>query len=184
MVVYRAYTNFTAHGRNIQALMSMYALLESASTAKIPLTTLAVFLAFSVESYLNAIGGRKIEFWDQIERLSWRSKVEILYSEAKQKPDWGSDPLQFAIEVFKIRDRLAHGKPERIVGPDMTDEIEAHKYLRENAMEPDWYTKIDRTWAMAAKERFRQLMIHLATMHGFHESDHLNLAIGGIERED
>ena len=184
MSIYRAYTNFTAHGRNIQALMSMYALLESDQSSKLQLTPLAVFVAFSIESYLNAIGGRKIEFWDQLERLPWKSKMAILHSAAKRNPDWGSEPLQFATEVFRIRDRLAHGKPERVVGPNMADENQAHRYLRDNEMQPEWYSQITRDWALQAKLRFHTLMTYLAAMHGLHESDHLNLAVGGTEKED
>ena len=44
--------------------------------------------------------------------MSWRAKINLLHEIAKRVPQWDDNPLKFAVDVFAIRDRLAHGKPE------------------------------------------------------------------------
>ena len=176
MATYQAYNDFTAQSRTVSALMNLYANLEQKEGRKIELTPIVVFLAFSVESYLNSLGARHIIIWDQLERLSWKSKVEILYKTAGEKPNWGKEPLQFATEIFKIRDKLAHGKPERVLGPVVSDA----EIIKHDSIEPEWYQSITEEWVLNAKERFRVLMVDLGALFNEHESDHLLTSTGGI----
>jgi hypothetical protein len=168
--------------------MSMYGQLERDASSQIELTPIVVFLAFSIESYLNSIGGRTLSFWDELERLPWKNKIAILHEAAGKSPEWGKDPLQFASEVFSLRDRLAHGKPERVVGPKFRTEVEAVQYLNSHdvnpALQPEWYTRITKDWVMRAKERFRLLMLYLGGLFGLHESDHLLTSTGGLLIDD
>ena len=184
MATYQPFSNFTAQSRTVSALMSMYAQLERDSAARIELTPIVVFLAFAIESYLNSIGARQLEIWDELERLPWKKKVAILHKTAKRSLDWGKDPLQFAIEVFALRDRLAHGKPERVVGPVFNNQGDADRFLNSQDLQPDWYSQVTREWVMEAKERFRLLMIYLGGLFGLHESDHLLTATGGLLVDD
>lgn len=188
MTIYQPYSNFTAQSRTVSALMSMYAQMEGGGSSRIELTPIVVFLAFSIESYVNSIGARQLSIWDELERLPWRNKIDILHKTAGKSPEWGSDPLQFAIEVFALRDRLAHGKPERVVGPKFRTETEAAQYLSgpdlNSALQPEWYRRITREWVMRAKERFRLLMIHLGGLFGLHEFDHLLSSTGGVLIDD
>jgi hypothetical protein len=188
MTTYQPYSNFTAQSRTVSALMSMYAQLEGGASSRIELTPIIVFLAFSIESYVNSIGARTLSIWDELERLQWRSKIVILHKTAGKSPDWGKDPLQFASEVFGLRDRLAHGKPEQVVGPKLPTEVEAAQYLSGPELsldlQPEWYTRITKDWVMRAKERFRLLMIYLGGLFGLHESDHLLSSTGGLLIDD
>lgn len=162
----------------------MYRQLERNPEQKVELTPIVVFLAFSIESYLNSIGARKIIVWDELERLPWKQKVSILHKAANRTPDWGREPLQFASEVFKLRDKLAHGKPERVVGSVTRDAAEADRHAKSDNLQPEWYTSITRDWVLQAKERFRMLMIYLGSLHGLNESDHLLSATGGVLIDD
>lgn len=180
MTTYRAYLDFTAQSRAVSALMGMYARLENQPHSKEEITPLVVFTAFAIESYLNSIGARKIAFWDDLERLSWRQKVSILHKAVDKQPDWGREPLQFASEVFGLRDKLAHGKPERVLSPTQSTEHAAGELLSSQQLQPDWYRGITREWAFHAKVRFRTLMIYLGALYGLHESDHLLSSSGGI----
>lgn len=164
--------------------MSMYVHLEQNPDFKGELTPIVVFMAFTIEAYLNSIGARKIVIWDELERLPWKSKVNILYKTTGKDPDWGKDPLQFAVEVFKTRDLLAHRKPERVVGPLFNEETEANEYLKTTSMEPEWYKKITKEWVINSKERFRILMIHFANLFDLHESDHLLASEAGLILDD
>ena len=184
MSTYQPYTDFSAQSKTVHALMNLYAQLEGHSDFESEITPLVVFSAFSIESYLNSIGARKIKIWDELEMLSWKKKVIVLHKTAGKDPDWGRDPLQFADELFKIRDRLAHGKPERVLGPLFHDRRTAHEYLKKNSMEPEWYTSLTKEWAVNAKERFQILMTYLADLFDLHASDHLVLGSGGLLIDD
>ena len=183
MKTYQPFTDFTAQSKTVSALMSMYALMERDPAARIELTPIVVFLAFAIESYLNSIGARQFEIWDELERLPWKKKVIILHKTAGRSIDWGEDPLQFATEVFALRDKLAHGKPERVVGPVINNQDEASRF-RIQDLQPDWYNQITREWVLKAKERFRLLMIYLGGLFGFHDSDHLRISSGGLLVDD
>lgn len=180
MTTYTAYCDFTAQSHNVSALMSLYAILEGNKNQNVELTPIVVFSAFSIESYLNSLGSRNLKIWEDIERLPWRTKIEILHKLTDSTPDWGSEPLQFATEVFKLRDKLAHGKPERILGTPFPDSHSAHAQAIEDKLQSCWYKDITREWAIEAKPRFLALMIYLAKLFGEHESDHLELATAGV----
>jgi hypothetical protein len=184
MTTYQPFSNFTAQSRTVSALMSMYGQLERGAPDRMELTPIVVFLAFSIESYLDSLGARKLEIWDELERLPWKKKVTILYKTASKSPDWSKDPLQFATEVFALRDKLAHGKPERVVGPVFINQADAIQYQNSRDMQPEWYNKVTRDWVMEAKERFRLLMIYLGGLFDFHESDHLLSSTGSLLIDD
>lgn len=184
MTKYQAYSDFTAQSRTLSALMSMYGNLEQNRGKRFELTPIVVFLGFSIESYLNSIGARKLPIWDDLERLPWRKKVSILHTTAGRIPDWGKDPLQFAGEVFSLRDKLAHGKPERVVGPVVTNQYEAHQLSISGELQPSWYRGITMDWVTQAKERFRLLMVYLGQLFDLHESDHLLMSSGGVLADD
>ncbi len=182
---YYRYTEFTAQSKLVSALMGMYALLEKTpKDTKIEITPFVVFMAFSVEAYLNSIGFRVVDYWDNIERNNWKDKIEILHSIAKKEASWGTEPLQFINDLFKIRDRLAHGKPEKIMSKAYQTRSKVEDVDPTHQEQPDWYKKLDREWALSAKEKFRITMQYLSSLHNLHESDYLHLATGGIAVDD
>jgi len=183
MPYYQAFTEFTAQSKSVRALMRMYSLLERGQPPPIPLTPVVVFLAFSIESYLNSLGARAIPFWSEIERMPWKAKVNVLHAAAGHEPDWSREPLQFAREVFSLRDRLAHGKPERVEGPKHPDHAGPTKFPS-GELEPDWYESITLDWILDAKERFEVLMRHLAGLFGHGPGDYLHSSTGGILASD
>ena len=165
-------------------MMSLYADLEKNASNRVELTPIVVFLAFSIESYLNSLGARQLVIWDELERLSWKSKVDILHKSVGKVPEWGREPLQFATEVFKLRDKLAHGKPERVLSPVVTDFKVAYELSIGKDLQPDWYRGITKEWVLQTKERFRQLMIYFGQLSGQQESDHLLTATAGVLTDD
>ena len=90
MTTYQPFSDFSAQSRTVSALMSMYAQLKSGKASKVELTPIVVFLAFAIESYLNSLGARRIEIWDELERLPWKSKVVILHKTVGKNLDWGT----------------------------------------------------------------------------------------------
>ena len=158
--------------------MSLFATVDSDETNSIELTPVVVFIAFSIEAYLNALGDRHLPIWSELERLPWRSKIEILYKTANISPNWGAQPLQFASAVFSLRDKLAHGKPERVVGKLRDTNAEAWEDVE--VLQPDWVLNITKSWVTDAQHRFHALMVHLANMFGEREDDYLLHSLGSV----
>jgi hypothetical protein len=101
-------------------LESSYDLLELAKTGALGstrcLTAATLFTAFGIEGYLNFVGELKVESWAIVEpRLSWRDKLKLVALQLGVSLDWGQRPLQTIDELFKFRDKLAHGKTIREV---------------------------------------------------------------------
>lgn len=182
-MTYQPYRDVTAQGMNVQVLMTMLSLIEKGPESAIRVVPAVVFMAFSVEAYLNNIGAKRISYWDELERLPWRKKINILHEVAGRKADWGHSHLQFASTLFSLRDKLAHGKPERILGPVFQNANDAQEFAM-RTLEPAWFTKLNKAWAMKAKIQFTELMGYLAEMHDLHESDHLLSSTGGLIYDD
>ncbi len=169
---FKPYMEFTAQGKAYEALMLMISQLEKRVHSPAELLPVVVFMAFTVEAYLNSLGARNIEFWDQIERIPWRKKVEVLHLHAGKEFDWGSKPLQYANQLFTLRDKLAHGKPEVIEGPVCATRQEAEEKLLVEMVNPPWLNTLAGGWLGGARDRFRGLMNHLSGLYGLSPADH------------
>lgn len=180
MTSYQPYLDFTAQSKTVSALMSLHAQLKSKEFPLTEFTPIVVFTAFAIEAYLNSIGFRHIRFWDEIERLPWKQKIEVLHVNAGATADWSQGPLQFASQVFKLREKLAHGKPERVEGPCFPNGEDAGDYQASGLMQPDWYQHITLEWTIASKSRFKELMTYLGHLYKLHPSDHLTCSTGGV----
>lgn len=69
-----------------------------------------VFSAFTVEAFLNHVGANRIEFWDYIERNSWRNKLKLFSMRFGISIDYRKRPFHTVKLMFQFRDALAHGK--------------------------------------------------------------------------
>jgi hypothetical protein len=166
MSIFKTHIEFTAQHSTISALYSLLNSLESTQKSPSDILPIAILMAFSIESYINNIGASQIRIWDEIERLPWKRKLIILHKERKKNPEWEHDPLQFATEIFKLRDRLAHGKPESIEGPSFASRQEALDFIQNNDIVPEWFSKIDEAWVQKTQKRFDELMEYLSLFFG------------------
>ncbi len=72
-----------------------------------------VFYAFTVEAKVNFVGWKVLEDgWP--ERANFREKIRLIAKVLNMELDWGARPLQTLNSIRKLRDTLAHGKPEII----------------------------------------------------------------------
>jgi hypothetical protein len=67
-------------------------------------------LAFSFEAYLNAIGSRELPLWNEWD--DYYKKIDKIFQLLKIAPDWGKRPYSSVSAMRKLRNTLAHGKPE------------------------------------------------------------------------
>lgn len=161
---YVIYRDFTAHAAVVQALGALYRRLEAGQLAEEEVMPLIVFTAFSIEAYVNSLGFEDPN-WN--EWAGWRAKIEKLHSMAGQTCAWGVAPLDFAVEVFSIRNHLAHGKPERIEMAFTAPAEEAADYLSHADLSPEWFAPcLSLAWARTAKDRFLPLTSYLGALFG------------------
>ena len=73
-----------------------------------------VFFAFTFEAYLNHVGAEELPFWEEIERISYMQKLMVLSKHLGFAKDLSKPPLQTIVQLFKLRDALAHGRTQKL----------------------------------------------------------------------
>lgn len=172
MATFKTHTEFTAQCRAIAALHHLYNLVDPSKKSPSDVVPIAVFMAFSIEAYVNNLGARNLKIWDDLERLPWKTKISILHKERGQEPKWGEGPLKFAVELFKLRDKLAHGKAEKLEGPIFETQNEAFEFIANHDIEPKWFVDLDSAWIDQSKPRFDELMEYLARLFDLSPADY------------
>lgn len=71
-----------------------------------------VLTAFAFEAYLNHVGARSFECWDELDRLPPFAKLELLCEKlgVKFSEGPGARPLQTIGRVLTFRNTMAHGR--------------------------------------------------------------------------
>jgi len=73
------------------------------------------FTAFTLEAFLNHIGEELFEGWrDDLEQISVMGKIRIISDKVGLKVDCGKMPWQVVPELVALRNKVAHGKNERL----------------------------------------------------------------------
>jgi hypothetical protein len=125
-----------------------------------------VFSAFAVEAHLNHIGEAKLSFWGIVEpKLPWRAKLDLIVEQLGITPDFGKRPFQTLGDLFRFRDRLAHGKTTT---EDKRYEYRGNREDGFGSLDPDWLKKF---WSDDAVDRVledtRQILELLHGKAGF-----------------
>lgn len=178
---YQPYMTVFAHSTNMRVLLAMMHNLKAHDDSPKHMVPPAVFMAFTIEGFLNTLGSERIPGWEELERMPWKTKISLLHSFVGASPDWSRPPLQFAKSIFKIRDHLAHGKPETTRGPRFDERHDAIEYAHGHTFEPKWYSELSKAWVNEAYRNLTHLLGYLSELHGFHYEYHLMSAIGGID---
>ena len=74
--------------------------------------TAIVMAAFSFEAYLNFVGEKLFAFWGDVEHIPVRSKLSVICKSVRFLPDYGKRPYQSLVELWRIRNILAHARTE------------------------------------------------------------------------
>jgi hypothetical protein len=87
-----------------------------------------VLTAFTLEAFLNHVGPTVLSSWGRLERVPWRSKLDLLCELLKvQMPGENERPLQTISKLFRFRNTLAHGRTvtlapaEKRIDPEEVD---------------------------------------------------------------
>jgi hypothetical protein len=120
----RLVTHHRAHAVNFEILQRLkqeyFDLIvrkNSAEATSKQMRPIIVFMAFTIESYINSVGFRFIHEWNSIERKSLRFKLDKLRNIKKGEFETNEEIESSIEEIFSFRDDLAHGKPQVAYGP-------------------------------------------------------------------
>jgi len=77
------------------------------------LITIMVFSAFCLEAFLNHTGRMYFPYWMQEEvNKTPDEKLKLVLGKLELTPDFGSRPFQTFGDIFRFRNKIAHGKTE------------------------------------------------------------------------
>ena len=104
---------------------------------------------FSFEAYLNHLGTRLIPYWEQLDRLSWQKKFQVILTHLKHSPDLSKPPYQTLFGLFLFRNAIAHGRDAKeSFGPEVKliddETFKAHELIKtkwEEICTPEWAQK-------------------------------------------
>ena len=103
------------------------------------------FTAFTLEAYLNHVGPQIFRCWDNLERLSPLSKLNLIAEKLGVKTDKRKRPYQTILRVFKFRNTLAHGKSEILKVSNeirvVNETFDAHMFERLNTKWENYCTQ-------------------------------------------
>lgn len=112
-------SDYSGHSKTYVVLNhTAWHLLDTAETHEkgslLNLQAAAVFCAFALEAYLNHVGEEELEFWSEIDRISYAAKLEVLAKHLGFTVDKSQRPFQTILELFRFRNELAHGRTQTI----------------------------------------------------------------------
>lgn len=179
---YQPHVTFSAQAITFRALMNMYEKVIDSVDDPIDYLPVVVFTAFSIEAYVNSIGARKIAIWDQIERNPWKDKIKFLHKNVGAIANWNSNPLLFASQVFDIRDRVAHGKPETVSGPLCDDTNTASAILNVQHIKPTILKNLTKEWILVSSDQLYALLEYLGSLYKLRTDDFTSYSSSKIDR--
>lgn len=126
-------------------------------------------LAFSFEAYLNAIGGRKLPLWNEWD--DYHTKIDKVFQHLKITPDWSKRPYSSVSAMKRLRNFLAHGKPETTdKKKEFIDKAEGNKG-KELDMKAEWQTLCTPDMVINAYEDLTKVWDDMIEKSGIHPYD-------------
>jgi|SRR5438105_376654 len=120
-----------------------------------------VLTAFSFEAYLNHVGAKTFECWEDLDRLPPLAKLELL-TEAlgvKFPNGTGARPLQTVSKLFNFRNAIAHGRTSEIKYKPVTVDLTKYEKEYRAPLLTDWEQLIQsEEFALRAREDVEEVM--------------------------
>lgn len=106
---------FSPHNLFLSAAREAIKLVESDSTKESLSSITAITMsALAIEALCNAVGERVVKDWPDFESSSPKAKLRIICDELEIDYDSSKEPWGTIIWLSKLRNNLAHGKPQLI----------------------------------------------------------------------
>lgn len=130
-----------------------------------------LLIAFTFEAYLNHLGDKSFNFWQEIESIKVLDKYNVLCKNLKLSPDFSKRPYQTLTALFKFRNAIAHGKSQIL---QETKEVSLQDEMHFHAPKAFWeeYSKLEN--ALRAKEDISIIIteLHIAAGLGDYPFEH------------
>jgi hypothetical protein len=114
--------------------------------------------AFTFEAYLNHLGTKKTNYWDQVESIRVMDKYAVLCKMLCVEPDFSRRPYQTVGKLFKFRNSIAHGRSVVLKNSkDVSSDDEPYQHIPRAEWEE--YSTIEN--AERAQEDISEVIIEL-----------------------
>ncbi len=116
-----------------------------------------VFTAFTLEAYLNWLGERLFSRWGYLDRLRPTEKLDLISDQLKVSVDYGKRPWQTIDQLFKFRNKIAHGKSV-LLETKTTEPLSGYLDNFSNIARTDWEKYSTGRNAQRAREDVGQIL--------------------------
>ena len=110
-----------------------------------------VFTAFTMEAYLNHIGPKVFNCWNDLERLAPREKLNVIAERLQVDVSYSRRPWQVMKQLFGFRNDIAHGKSAIVKTCDVMPSDKSDEQ-RGVLVRTDWEKYCTRENAQRARE--------------------------------
>jgi hypothetical protein len=99
-----------------------------------------VLTAFSLEAYLNHVGAKTFECWEEVAKLPPLGKLDLLAETlgVKFKGGNGARPLQTLSRLFSFRNAIAHGRTSEVKYKSVTRDVDNYQAEYHAPLLADW----------------------------------------------
>jgi len=123
-----------------------------------------VFSAFTYEAFLNTLGNKIFNTWDEYEKYNVDDKLTLICKKIDYKPSKGKRPYQTMEKIYKFRNLIAHGKDETINIQGKVVHKNGMSYL--DSIESEWEKMCKPLKARKAYEDVKAVAIDLCENAG------------------
>ncbi len=134
--------------------------------------------AFKVEAYLNHVGAALFPYWEEMERLPHKAKLNIIRSHLGIDKTDGERPYQTLTDLFCFRDAIAHGKNESLAPPETT-EVGTLEEIRRRKPLTRWEELCTIEFAQRAYEDTEEIIKQIHNDAGLDEADLYHIEVQG-----
>jgi hypothetical protein len=126
--------------------------------------------AFKVEAYINHAGKALFPYWDEMDRLPVKSKLNIIRSHLGMDTKDGQRPFQTLHDLFEFRNDLAHCRDEILDPPESIEEGDVEE-IRRKYPQTSWESKCTVEFAERANKDTEDIIKELHSKAGLPEND-------------
>jgi len=128
------------------------------------------FTAFTLEAYLNHLGAKLYECWEDIESLSPLKKLRLLCERLGLEPNYARRPYQTVKQLFTFRNEIAHGKTVKLASEDQIRFVDDKlKVYLQKPLETKWQKYSTERNAIRAREDVEEIIRELHKKAGIED---------------
>ena len=137
--------------------------------------------AFTFEAYLNHLGSKTFEFWEEVDSIRVMDKYTLLCKHLKVSPDYSKRPYQTLKQLFKFRNAIAHGNSVLL---NETKEVHSSEDPFNHIPKAKWQEYCNLKNAQRAKEDIESIIKELHQCAGLGNYPFMDsLGIAGITKK-